>query len=174
MNPQICFVMAENDEDKFVEFVRENDCEVLKYILLKDEDPKSMCECTDEISLHYCILNKNCDINSIYVEDEYDGNIVKQLKVIDEESFIAKPFIIFSRSRLNVGVGRLYANTMMMPPADKAFVKEKYKIFKQWIVKNSGYCFKRGMLNHCYFLPDAAQQYKSDEAVRKSFDELLE
>ena len=164
MNQQISFIMTENDERKFIDFIYENNCTVLKYILLDDELPQNMYKCSDEASLHYCIADNGIDADNIYIENEYEGKQAKTVNVMKAD-FSPEPIILFTRGRFDIGVGRLYLNTAMMNAKDLAFIKNKYGIFKQWIVKNSDHVIKIGGIHRIYLLHEAAEQYIKDKDI---------
>lgn len=152
MNPQISFIMSEADEECFNDFVQANDCILLKAVLFDDELPTTLYECTDINSSLYYVVDKNYDFDGAYIETEIEEKSAKAILPVNDD-FSAKPVIEFIRGRFDVSIGRLYANTVMMSPADKTFIKEKYKIFLNWIIKNSNHVIKMGASYNIYLLP---------------------
>lgn len=162
---EINFIMTDEDERSFVDYIHENACAVIKYVLLQGEEPEKFYECKNELSLYYCILDNTYNMDDVYKESDFDGNLVKEACIADD-NFHMKPIIMFTRGRFNMGIGRLYVGTTLtMTNKEKMFVKNKYKIFRQWIVKNANHVVKVDAFHSVYLLPGAAKEFLENGAV---------
>lgn len=161
MNTQIGFVMTDEDEAKFIEFIRKSKCTIVKKTVFEGEDPFKIYPISDVYSLGYFIADMYTDNDTLYCDTVCEGKPVKMITPYDN-SMTAKPIIEFIRGRMSTGIGTLTLKTDGLSMTKRMHMMNKFRQLRDWIKTHSGKELDMGSGIKAYVLEGAIQQYKDN------------